>query len=267
MARKALKNLFSLIDKETQPVEKQFLTDLCRSIEIQDKKDRRPSSQSYKPSSMNCIRSMYYQVTGEPEDEGTTPYSLVGICNAGTDIHERTQKAVVAMKSNGFDCEYVSVADYVQQRGLEDIEIVEQCGMETKLYHKKLNIRFLCDGIIRYHGHYYILELKTEASFKWAERKGVDPKHYHQGICYSLSLGIDDVIFVYISRDVLSMKSFMFTPTKQQKDELVRLIKTCDSYVEKHEVPPKPDDLPKGTCSYCAYQGRCACETSENTAL
>lgn len=257
MARNALKNLFSLIDKETQPVEKAFLTDLCRSIEISNKKSTRPSSQSYKPSSMNCIRSMFFQVTGAPVDEGYTPYAMVGICNAGTDIHERIQKYVADMTNNGFDCEYVNVADYVKSRNLEDIEIVEQCGMETKLYHKKLNIRFLCDGIIRYQGKYYILELKTEASFKWMERKGVDPKHYHQGICYSLSLGIDDVIFVYINRDILDMKSFMFTPTRAQKDELVHLIRTCDEYAERNDIPPKPESLPKGTCNYCAYRLLC----------
>ena len=257
MSRQSLKNLFALIDKETEPVEKQFLTDLCRSIEISDKKNKRPSSLSYKPSSMNCIRSMYFQVTGAPVDEGYAPYALVGICNAGTDIHERIQKYVDDMKNNGFDCEYINVGDYVRDHDLPDIEVVEQCGMETKLYHKKYNIRFLCDGVIKYQGKYYILELKTEASFKFIDRKGVDPKHYHQGICYSMSLGIDNVIFVYISRDVLDMKSYMFTPTQEQKDELVNLIKTCDDYIEKCELPPKPDELPKGTCNYCNYASLC----------
>ncbi len=255
MARKPLSKLF---DVEPESVESQFLADLCRSIEITNKKNQRPSSLSYKPSSMNCIRSMYFQVTGAPVDEGVVPYGLVGICNSGTDIHERTQKYVADMKNNGYDCEYINVADYVKSRNLDYLEIVEQCGMETKLYHKDLNIRFLCDGVIKYKSKYYILELKTEASFKFVARKGVDPKHYHQGICYSLALGIDNVIFVYISRDVLDMKSYMFTPTQKQKDELTALIKSCDAYVEKCELPPKPAKLPKGTCNYCAYLGLCS---------
>lgn len=257
MTRKSLKNLFALIDKEEQPVEKQFLTDLCRSIEISNKKAERPSSLSYKPSSMNCIRSMYYQVTGAPMDDGYTPYALVGICNSGTDIHERTQQYVAMMKDNGFDCEYINVADFVRERRLDYLEVVEQCGMETKLYHKGLNIRFLCDGIIKYQSKYYILELKTEASFKFMSRQGVDKKHYHQGICYSLALGLPNVLFVYINRDVLDMKSFMFTPTQEQKDELVADIKLCDEYVAERKAPPKPDELPKGTCNYCSYRTLC----------
>ena len=257
MSRKSLKELFDFIDRDSQPVEKSFLTDLCRSIEMTDKKSKRPSSLSYKPSSMNCIRSMYFQVTGAPVDEGYTPYGLIGICNAGTDIHERIQKYVDDMKNNGFDCEYINVADYVRDHNLTDLEVVEQCGMETKLYHKLLNIRFLCDGIIKYHGEYYILELKTEASFKFVERKGVDPKHFHQAICYSLSLGIDNVLFVYISRDVLDMKSYMYTPNIEQKKGLVELIHRCDDYIEKRELPPKPETLPRGTCNYCSYASLC----------
>ena len=201
---------------------------------------------------------MYFQVTGAPVDDGYTPYALVGICNAGTDIHERIQKYVDDMKNNGFDCEYINVADYVRDHNLTDLEVVEQCGMETKLYHKLLNIRFLCDGIIKYQGKYYILELKTEASFKFVERKGVDPKHFHQAICYSLSLGIEDVMFVYISRDVLDMKAYMYTPNIEQKKGLVELIHRCDDYIDRNELPPKPDNLPKGTCNYCNYAGLCS---------
>ena len=66
MARNSLKNVFRLIE-QTQvevPIEQQFLADLERSIEIQSKKDSRVPSQTYKPSSMHCIRNMYFQVTG-----------------------------------------------------------------------------------------------------------------------------------------------------------------------------------------------------------
>lgn len=234
-----------------------FLADLKRSIELTDQKNARKPSQTYKPSSMNCIRNMWCQVTGQEQDTGESNYTLVGICNAGTDIHERVQKAVADMCNNGIDCEYVNVADYVTSRNLEYLEIVSQQGMETKLFHKTLNMSFLCDGIIRYKGQYYILELKTESSYKWIARKGVDPKHYNQGIAYSLAFGIDNVLFVYITRDVLDMKSFMFTPTAKQKADLTSKIFECNEYVETKQCPPKPDDLPKGTCEYCNYKTVC----------
>lgn len=259
MARQSFKNICRLIDsaKEEVAPEQSFLGDLKRSIEMTNDKAAREPSRTYKPSSMTCIRNMYYQVTGHPQDPQASNYTLVGICNAGTDIHERTQKYVADMKNNGIDCEYINVADYVTQRGLDYLEIVEQKGMETKLYHKTLNISFLCDGIIRYKNRYYILELKTESSYKWQVRKGVDPKHYAQGTAYSLAFKIDKVIFVYISRDILDMKAFMFEPTDEMRNDLVNKILECDNYVLEHKVPPIPENVPKASCSYCAYRNTC----------
>ena len=261
MARK-LKNISRLIDiaNEKLSVEESFLSDLKRSIELTAKKCSRKPSQTYKPSSMNCMRAMYYQVIGaDTVDEPN--YTNVGICNAGSDIHERIQQAVIDMKDNGMDCEYINVADFVRSRNLEDIEIVQEPDFEkgqyeTKLYNKKYNMSFLCDGIIKYKGIYYILELKTEASFKWQTRAGVDPKHYNQGIAYSINLGIDNVIFVYINRDILDMKAFMFNVTQDMRDELLQKIIECQGYVERHIAPPKPD-MGKYGCKYCGYKNVC----------
>lgn len=259
MARSSLKNVARLIQaaKVSLPPEQEFLADLKRSIEMTEDKNQRKPSQTYKPSGMKCIRAMYYGVTGREQDASQANYTLVGICNSGTDIHERIQKAVSDMIQNNMDCEYIDVSEYVKSRNLDYLDIVSKNGMETKLYHKTLNMSFMCDGIIRYKGHYYILELKTESSFKWTPRQGVNPEHYHQGIAYSVALGIDEVIFVYINRDVLDMKAFMFNVTDSMKQELVGLIEQCDGYVSRQITPPKPEDAGTKLCAYCDYKGAC----------
>lgn len=257
MSRTTLKNIARLIADTNIPVEKAFLADLERSIELTDKSQRRAPSKTYKPSSMQCIRNMYYQVIGEPQNDEPAGYSLIGICNSGSDIHVRIQTAVSEMKQNGIDCEYVDVASYVTSRGLEDIQIVSKQGMETKLYHKKYNMSFLCDGIIRYKGKYYILEIKTENSYKWQSRSEVDSKHYDQATAYSIAFGIDDVLFVYINRDVLTMKTFMFKVTDEMKYVLVDKIGICEGYVAAQKVPPVPADIDKRVCAYCGYRQTC----------
>ena len=264
MARNSLKNVCRLIDvtKANIEPEQSFLNDLKRSIEMTEEKNQKIPSCTYKPSSMQCVRNMWYQVTGKEPDPANASYVLTGICNAGTDIHERVQQAVIDMKSNNMDCEYINVADFVRSRNLDYLEIKKEPNLaegeyETKLYHKDLNISFLCDGIIRYKDHYYILELKTETSRKWWDRKGVDPKHYNQGTAYSLAFNIDEVIFVYISRDNLDMKSFMFNVTDDMKQELVGKIEECDGYKNRLICPPKPEDLPKNVCEYCNYKQSC----------
>ena len=259
MSRNSLKNVSRLIEvaKATLPPEQDFLNDLERSIEMTVDKNQSLPSKTYKPSGMNCIRQSYYQLLGLSPDESSASYALIGICNSGTDIHERIQKAVATMWSNNMDCEYIDVKKYVTSRELDNLEIVSQNGMETKLYHKKLNISFMCDGIIKYKGHYYILELKTESSFKFANRKDVDISHHNQAIAYALAFGIDQVLFVYINRDVLDMKAFMFNVTGDMKQNLVGYIEECDGYVSRQITPPKPENVSKKACSYCIYKTQC----------
>lgn len=260
MARTSLKNICRLIEsaKETLSPEQDFLNDLKRSIELSADKDQRLPSKTYKPSGMNCIRASYYQVSGKEPDEAHSNYTLVGICNSGTDIHVRIQTAIVQMKENGMDCEYVPVDEFIKARHIKDINIVGVSGMETKLYHKKYNMSFMCDGIIKYKKHYYILELKTENSYKFANRKDVDESHHQQAIAYSLAFGIDQVLFVYISRDVLDMKAFMYKVTDEMKQDLIGYIEECDGYVKRQVPPPKPENVLKKACSYCLYKTQCA---------
>lgn len=259
----ALLNVLNLVDaaKEELPVEEQFLRDLKASIERQDELNSRKPSKSYKPSSLHCIRNMYFQVTGaEPEGDRATS-ELVGICESGSDRHERIQNAVAAMKDTGIDCEYVNVGEYVTTQQLAgklfDLEVVSQQGNETKLFNKALNISFLCDGVIKYKGNYYILEIKTEVSSKFWDRKDVNPDHILQGTAYSVNLDINKVLFLYECRDNCSKKAFMLNVTDKMKQDLVGKITECDGYVSRLIPPPKPEDVSRKACAYCGYSNLC----------
>jgi CRISPR/Cas system-associated exonuclease Cas4 (RecB family) len=260
MARsKALLNVLNLVDAASSdmPIEKQFLNDLKASIEKQDAKNSRPPSKTYKPSSMHCIRNMYFQVTGAKGSSESATSELVGICESGSDRHERIQQYVCDMKENNIDCEYVNVADYVKSHNLDYLNIVSQQGYETKLYYPELNMSFLCDGIIRYKGKYYILEIKTETSNKFWDRKDVNPDHILQGTAYSLAFGINEVLFLYECRDNCSKKAFMLNVTDDMRMDLAGKITNCDSYVKSGKIPPKPADITKKACAYCGYCELC----------
>ena len=215
-------------------------------------------SKSYKPSSLHCIRNMYYQVTGkEVEQNSSITADFIGICESGTGRHNDIQESIIHMKDVGIDCEYINVADYVKEHNLPNLEIIEQCGHETKLFNSKYNIRFLCDGIIKYKGEYYIFEYKTEASFKWNSRDNVDDGHKLQATAYSLSFGLNNVIFLYENRDVCTKKCYLFEVTDDMRNDLIEKLTICDKYVAKNLVPPKPLDLPVKYCKYCGYADMC----------
>ena len=260
MTTKKMKNISRLLDiaKNELTVEEAFLGDLKRSIELEDVANRRPGSNYYKPSSMHCIRNMYYQRMGTLADEQlTSSYIMVGICNSGTDTHLRTQTAISHMKDYGFNCEYVDVAQYIKSHKIKDVQVISKSGMETKLFNTKYQISFLCDGIIKYKGKYYILEIKTESSRKWFNRTAPAEEHHNQVTSYSISLGILKVLFLYINRDTLDMKSYMFEPTDEMKANLIGLIENCEGYVKRQIAPPKPNDVERRTCEYCPYKITC----------
>lgn len=258
--RQSLKNVFKLIEAATNemPINEQFVTDLKAAIEKQHSIDGRTPSKSYKPSSMKCIRNMYFQVTGADTDEQRTNATLVGIVQSGSDRHERLQEAVTHMKDFGMDCEYIDVEKFVKMRGLDYLEIVKKQGYETKLYHKDLNISFLCDGIIKYKNQYYILEIKTETIYKWQNRSGVAEEHIAQGTAYATCLGINQIMFLYENRDNCDKKGYILEVTDDMKfDLIVSKIEECDTYVRKLTPPPIPADITKKICQYCNYKTEC----------
>ena len=82
-------------------------------------------------------------------------------------------------------------------------------------------------------------------------------QYYMPLLAYSIAFKIDGVIFIYVNRDVLDMKSYLFTPTDEMKEELVGKITNCDDFIEQGFAPPKPTDLPRSVCEYCNYKTVC----------
>lgn len=267
MARTSLTNLVKLINEEVGDlsVEEQFLNDLRRSIEMSDRKNARKPSQTFKPSGMNCMRASYYQIKGIEGNGGDADSELIGICESGSDRHERIQRAILDMKENGMNCEYINVAEYVWSKNIPDIQIVEEPDFdsgkfETKLYHTGYNMSFLCDGIIKYKDEYYILEIKTESSRKFFNRTEVDKGHLNQATAYSLVFGIDKVLFVYENRDVCDKKAFMLEVTDDMKQNLIGYMENVNTCLEQNTVPPALLGLnafEKKCCSYCQYKEQC----------
>ena len=263
MGRNSLKNVMKLIDitNGTLGPEESFLQYLKSSIEKSNDSDYVPSK-TIKPSSFNCIRNAYYQLIGLQPDSTKRPYNNAGICESGTDRHIRMQLNLEKMHDVlDVNCEYISVEDFVKRRELKDLEVVGKSGMETKLYNKKYNMSFMCDGIIRYEGKYYIFEFKTETSDKFYQRKGVDESHYVQAICYSLNFNLDDVLFLYENRNTLDLKCYIFHVTEEMKKDVISKIETVLKCAEEKVVPSKPEDVLKKSCTYCAYKNQCEVDT------
>lgn len=235
----------------------EFLRDLICSIEKTANEGTHIPSKSYKPSSMNCIRNMFFQIEGREPEPSTSAYTSVGILETGTDRHLRIQNAVAAMRANGFDCDYIDIPTYLSEHPeLSNIQIIKSMGVETLLHNVDLNMNFACDGIIRYKGNYYIVEFKTEGSYKFDLRTSVDPSHFNQASAYALSFNINNVLFIYIDRNTLKMKSYLLQVTDTMKERISSKIELCNIYISRGVIPPK-DPVDYKTCAWCGYREFC----------
>ena len=236
-------------------VAESFINDLVYTIEQEDKSDDIPTK-SFKPSGIGgCNRRLYYELTGVQPDIVPGDSNLVGICESGTYRHEEIQNYVMKMKEHNIDCEWLDVAQYLVDNNINDPVVIEQKGNETKLYSEKYNMRFMCDGLIKYNGELYILEIKTESTHKYNRHTEPFEDHKLQATCYAMTLGVDKVIFLYEDRDNCSKKGYLVEVTKKMKMNVSNKIDLINDFVSTKSIPNKCEDSKK--CRYCDYKEVC----------
>jgi CRISPR/Cas system-associated exonuclease Cas4 (RecB family) len=237
-------------------IDRKLLAEIRLGIEQEfNEADRLPSNY-YSPSGMNCSRAMFYKSSGVSAEQEKKNMSTIGILESGTDRHLRIQQYFI--KSKTF--KYLDVSSYIESQGdaLKHLKVVRKSenGVETMVLDTRYGIQFLADGLIEYDGKIYVLEIKTETSYKYQSRKGIAPEHLTQGITYSICFGLDDILFLYECRDNCDKKIYHFKPTEQmKKDYVLDKIALCDE-AKKTGIPPVVD-RELMNCRYCKYKKRC----------
>lgn len=254
-----LKDLAKMVNNATKEktLEEEFLYQLNDTIS-RTQTPRQPSK-TFKPSSLGgCTRRIFFEVSGAEVDKAKpADANLVGINESGTDRHERIQTYITKMKEHGHDVEWIDVEDYLTQFPQTGTRVVEKKGMETKLYNEVLNLSFMCDGVIKFKGVYYIIEIKTEASFKWIARTKPEEKHTFQASSYSACLGISNIMFLYENRDVCGKKVYHVEITQEDREEKVfGRIEMVNEYIRQQIAPPVTEQ-DKKDCKYCPFTTIC----------
>jgi CRISPR/Cas system-associated exonuclease Cas4 (RecB family) len=234
-----------------RPPEEAFLLDFDY-VARQMNPSGKPSTM-YNPSSLGCIRQMYYKVRGADSFSDRNS-DLIGISESGTDRHKRIQEVISSMSKHGVACTYVNISNYIKYRNLK-LSATSSGMYETRVFDSDRNMMFACDGIVNYKDKFYILEIKTESSFKWNKRGGIAPEHLKQAYTYSLEFEIDDVLFIYENRDTCQKKAYILHVTDEDRQSIVDLLNACNSAIASNTLPDKPLDC--NSCKYCAYKNLC----------
>lgn len=264
MIDKVSRRLLNLINnnKPQLPANKKFLSDVMSCIERMEQEGRRTGSNYYKPSSLHCMRNMYFTRTRAPQDPEVVEYNSTGMADTGTDRHERIQNVLLNMQKMGYDWKYLDVAEYVKQKQkfgkCKSLIVKGTQGAETHLIDTALNLSFRCDGIIRRisTNEDYLFEMKNVVSFKYnqVENEPLE-QHMNQIICYCTVLDLDKAFVLYENRDICTLECPYVEITQDMKNWLCNYIAECEGYVERMIAPPKTDNMKN--CKYCPYKGIC----------
>lgn len=269
-----------------------FLQQLQETMKLENPA-RAPKAGFIRPSSLTeCLRKLVYEFQGMPLESVYEGTPRIG--ESGSDAHTRIQNYIIKMKDHGFDVEYMSVADYLALYPNPDLEIIDESanhtnkvadvekntiqyevdgkvykssltayvdryhGAETLLYNKKTRSRFKADGIVRAGNLFYILEIKTENSKKYASHvKTLEPhdKHKWQGTYYSEAFQIPRVMFLYENRDTCATFITIYEPPKSFVKKVENQINEAIRYGENGWVAPRT--VSRSECYFCPYQKRC----------
>lgn len=260
MARKP--RLIPLEEVEEIPITEQFLKHLQEGILSYSKSHEHNPSNWYKPSSLNCLRQMYYMRKGYEQEELEESYNGIGMADTGTRRHESIQEVLLWLNTQP-DCKfiYVDVEDYISKKHEEGkllhIEVQGKKGAETLLVDHQLNTRFMCDGLIYCveQDLYSIFEFKNQISFKYKNKKYVDTEHEFQVTSYCTSLDTKDAFVLYENRDTCLLNiPEHFKATKKRKETLQKRIELCEECVSNNTVPDAEETK---HCKWCRYKNQC----------
>lgn len=255
MARKLSKIAKMVAAGNSNSVEELFINELTQVIE--NTQSNYTPSTYYKPSGVGgCIRKMYFERTGQALQD-KADHNLIGMGESGTFRHEVLQEYLVRLSNKVGNFKWLDVAEHLAKNPIEGTWVDDSFiknEYETKCKNDLLQLSFLCDGLIEFEGKLYILEIKTETMFKYTKHDEPYDEHKMQATCYGLSLGVDDVMFVYENRDSFQKKAYTYHITEEMKQQVVDKISLCEAYVEKGESPK--DFCTSAYCPYCRKEGR-----------
>lgn len=259
-------NIAGIVNQQTKTksIEDALVEALMNAIKVQN-----PPSVStkanVKPSKMGCDRQMYYILTkATPNAVSTVDPKLVLIQKTGTFIHSMLQEAMAKAAPQGIVFrDPKEVAQLAAEKGI-NTKIVPATHStdnpyEVHCYNEDYDLSFMWDGAVYFKDLNTIIEIKSEDHFKWMKRTRPDDGHIEQATCYSLGLGINTVIFLYVNRNYMSIKAYKVTITDDMRQEVKDHITSVKGKVAAKELPAK---VTCKSCKYCDYTKACKADVN-----
>lgn len=230
----------------------EFLTEYENFVESEEsKRNSKPKGRTFAPSGFRCRRLQWFRLRGTEPDVIRIDRVVSFTAEVGTDRHRAIQSRLSQMPG----IEWVDVETYLKENGFSDYS-VKKNGFETLVSIPSIPVEFACDGIVKYNGEYYLLEIKTSEYESFSKLTAPKPNHIEQVMCYCTFLGLNKVLFLYEDRKFGNLKCFEFSVSYSDKDSILNIISYVKDRVEKNIAPPKlnTNDV---LCTNCPYAKKC----------
>jgi CRISPR/Cas system-associated exonuclease Cas4 (RecB family) len=227
---------------------------------IKDQNPHRVTKPNIKPSKAHCLREMYYILSENPVDsKGSIDPNMVLIQKDGSYMHNVLQD--ILAHAGPFGIEFKDAKGEVEKAQQMGIRTVvrpsthdDDTPYEVACFNEDYQVSFKFDGVVVFQGKKPILEIKNEDHFKWIKRVGPEEDHILQGTYYSLCLGINWVLFLYVGRNYKARKAYLVEITDEMRNTQVARIRIAQYCAKNKVVPGK--EVGK-SCRYCAYKKTC----------
>lgn len=235
-----------------------------KAMEALQHKAAEPSQRTFAPSSSRCLRKSWFRLRGTvPDVPKTVDTTLQFTADIGTACHRIIQRNL-----KSFLCDdWIDVEDWFTYK-IPDAPNPISCeykltkdpdSLETYVeIIKPYPIRFACDGIIRWQGKYYLIEIKTTEFGTWDELTDPESQHIAQVTDYGTLLGLHNVLFLYQDRQYGEIKCYEYTISDA---DMQTSLTNMDYVMQCVDTMIPPPALPKGDkwCSpnRCQYYQKC----------
>lgn len=206
-----------------------------------------PSSRFIAPSGLRCPRAQWFRLRGtQPDRPKSVDKTLNFTAQIGTACHRIIQSNLKASLKD----DWIPVREYLQNMDIGHEYILNEVddGLETQIELKDIPIRFACDGIIRWKGNLYLVEIKSSDFGSFNDLTKPKSMHMDQIKCYSSLLKLSGVIVIYIDRQYGTLK---FYEEKVSEADKTNIYKTIQDIIDCYEYNIAPDRLPSGD-SWCS---------------
>jgi len=200
-------------------------------------KDKKPPKHFYISQAGKCSRHLFFKFKNVPEKE-LEPH-ILRLFDHGDHMHQLIMSALTSTR---------------------DIHVV---ASEVKIPPQEL-VSGRADAVISDGKQLYVLDIKSMNSMIFRSMQEPKPENVQQLQLYLYYFKISKGILLYVNKDNLQLKEYIFNYNPEEAKMLINGMKLLRKQIDTNIIPKRIATYPSDwQCRYCQYKSVCSMAASE----